>query len=282
MPILPSCGAHRAATRWPRCSAEADGTDARNALRRTLSVLRSGLGARGMVVDRSAVGLEEASVEVDLWRFRAALALARAHGHPAADPCPTCISALEEALAWDRGPFMEGFTLRDSENFDDWQAAEGEAHRRDLAGAFERLARARAGERRWDLAAETTRRWLAVDPLHEPAHQLMIASLARSGEVAAAVAAYRDLVRTLDRELGVSPLPETTDLAEAVKDGRLGPDHTSTELMPGLAETAPLPMELSLASSAVADAAKRALNSCPSSAATVTWRGSWPRSKGRA
>jgi DNA-binding SARP family transcriptional activator/tetratricopeptide (TPR) repeat protein len=228
-----------AALLWP----EADGTDARNALRRTLSVLRSGLGARGLVVDRSAVGLEEGSVEVDIWHFRAALAQARAHGHPAADPCTMCISALEEALAWDRGPLMEGFTLRDSETFDDWQAAEGEAHRRDLAGAFERLARARSAERRWDLATEATRRWLAVDPLHEPAHQLMIAALARSGEGAAAIAAYRDLVRTLDRELGVAPLPETADLAEAVREGRLGPDDRPTASVSSPAEPAPFPAE---------------------------------------
>jgi DNA-binding SARP family transcriptional activator len=124
---------------------------------------------------------------------------------------------------------MEGFALRDSEVFDEWQAAEGEAHRRDLAGALERLARARASEGRWDLATETTRRWIEVDPLHEPAHQLMITALARSGEVAGALAQYRDLVRTLDRELGVAPLPETADLAEAIRDGRLGPDPTTAE-----------------------------------------------------
>lgn len=241
-----------AALLWP----EADGTDARNALRRTLSVLRSGLGGRGLIVDRSAVALQEASVEVDLWCFRAALAQARAHGHPATDACPTCVAALDEALAWDRGPFMEGFSLRDSEPFDEWQAAEGEAHRRDLAGVLERLARARAAERRWDLATEATRRWLEVDPLHEPAHQMMITTLARSGEAAASVDQYRDLVRILDRELGVAPLPETADLAEAVRNGRLGPDLTSTEPAPGLAERAPGPAESSLASMSAASPAE--------------------------
>ncbi|HEY8198882.1 MAG TPA: AAA family ATPase [Candidatus Limnocylindrales bacterium] len=214
-----------AALLWP----ESDGADARNALRRTLSVLRAGLAGRGLVIDRSAVALEERSVEVDLSHFRSALARARGHGHPASEACPACIAALDEALAWDRGPFMEGFALRDSEAFDDWQAAEGEAHRRDLAGALERLARARAAERRWDLATDVTRRWLEVDPLHEPAHQLMISALARSGEVAGAIAQYRDLVRTLDRELGVAPLPETSELADAVRDGRLGPDPVAGE-----------------------------------------------------
>jgi DNA-binding SARP family transcriptional activator/Tfp pilus assembly protein PilF len=208
-----------AALLWP----ESDGTDARNAFRRTLSVLRAGLDGKGLIVDRSAVALDGESLDTDLWRFREALARARGHDHPPADPCPACLAALDEALSWDRGPFMDGFSLRDSEEFDDWQATEAEGHRRDLAGALERVARARANERRWDVTIEAARRWLAVDPLHEPAHQLMIATLARSGETAAAIAHYRDLVRMLDRELGVAPLPETTDLFEAIRDGRQGP-----------------------------------------------------------
>jgi tetratricopeptide (TPR) repeat protein len=44
--------------------------------------------------------------------------------------------------------------------------------------------------------------------------------LARSGEPAAALAQYRDCIRTLDRELGVAPLAETTDLAEAIRAGQ--------------------------------------------------------------
>jgi hypothetical protein len=203
-----------AALLWP----EADGTDARNALRRTLSVLRSGLGGRGLVVDRSAVALEEGSVEADLWRFRAALALARGHGHPASDACSTCVAALDEALAWDRGPFMEGFALRDSEVFDDWQAAEGEAPRRDLAGALERLpVRAPPSD-----AGFATRRPSAgsVDPLHEP---LTSWWSRRSGDQ---IAQYRDSCAP-SIGAGRRPLPETADLAEAIRDSRLGPDQTA-------------------------------------------------------
>jgi DNA-binding SARP family transcriptional activator len=218
-----------AALLWP----ESDGTDARNALRRTLSVLRSGLDGRGLIIDRSTVALDETSVDVDLWRFRAALASARSHHHPPGEPCQACLSALDEALVWDRGPFMEGFALRDSETFDDWQASEAEVHRRDLAGALERIARARAAERRWDRAIDAAGRWLEIDPLHEPAHQLMITTLARSGEPAAAIAQYRDFVRTLDRELGVATLAETAELAEAIQDGRLEPDLASHEPTPG-------------------------------------------------
>ncbi len=54
------------------------------------------------------------------------------------------------------------------------------------------------------------RRWLALDPLHEPAHRALIPIYATQGDRADALAQYRDCVRTLSRELGVPPLTETT------------------------------------------------------------------------
>ena len=206
-----------AALLWP----EADSSDARGALRRTLSVLRAGLRHAGLVVDRSAVSLDGAVFEVDLWSFEAALSIARGHDHSEGDLCPACLDALEAAASLDRGEFMAGFGLRDSEEFDEWQRAEAASHARQLAAVLERLARGQLSARAWDHAALAARRWLGLDPLHEPAHRLLMEVLARSGEPAAALAQYRDCIRTLDRELGVAPLPETTDLAEAIRGGQL-------------------------------------------------------------
>ena len=206
-----------AALLWP----EADSSDARGALRRTLSVLRAGLRQAGLVVDRSAVSLDGAAFEVDLWSFEAALAVARGHDHSEGDLCPACLDALEAAAGLDRGEFMAGFGLRDSEEFDEWQRAEAASHARQVAAVLERLARGQLSARAWDRAASAARRWLGLDPLHEPAHRLLMEVLARSGEAAAALAQYRDCIRILDRELGVAPLAETTDLAEAIRAGQL-------------------------------------------------------------
>ena len=202
-----------AALLWP----EADGPGARGALRRTLSVLRAGLGDRGLVIDRSAVGLDPSALEVDVWRFEEALAVARGHEHPGGVLCPVCRDALREAVALGRGEFMAGFALRDSDAFDEWQLAEGASYRRELAAVLERLARGEASARAWALAAPAARRWLELDSLHEPAHRLLMEVLARSGEPAAALTQYRDCVRILDRELGVAPLSETTGLAEEIR-----------------------------------------------------------------
>jgi DNA-binding SARP family transcriptional activator len=206
-----------AALLWP----EANGADARAALRRTLSVLNAGLGAGTLAIDRASVALREGQAEADLTRFRGLLGRARGHRHEPDKACPSCITTLDEALALDRGEFMSGFALRDSEAFDEWQVAEAESHRRDLAGALERLARSLSAAGATERALVAGRRWLELDPLHEPAHRLLMELLATAGEPAAAIGQYRDCVRILDRELGVAPLPETTELYEAIRADRV-------------------------------------------------------------
>ena len=231
-----------AALLWP----DASDSDARAALRRTLSVLNAGLGAGALSIDRSSVALRDDAAELDVRQFRAALGRARDHAHEDASACQTCAAALEEAISLDRGEFMAGFALRDSEAFDEWHLAEAESHRRDLAGALERLARSLAASSATERALVVGRRWLETDPLHEPAHRLLMELLARAGEPAAAIGQYRNCVRILDRDLGVAPLPETTELYEAIRGGRIPPTQPSPTRVPmaDLHASAPLPLPL--------------------------------------
>lgn len=220
---LPASRETLAALLWP----DSGDTDARGALRRTLSVLNTALGGIGLAIDRSTVGLAGEGIEVDVRAFRRALARARDHGHPPDQPCSGCLASLDEAVALDRGEFMAGFALRDSETFDEWQLAEAEAHRRDLAGALERLARGRVAGGAWEAAVTAGGRWLDLDSLHEPAHRLLMTALGRAGEPAAAIRQYRECVRILDAELGVAPLAETTALYEAIRVGDIAVDTRS-------------------------------------------------------
>ena len=72
-------------------------------------------------------------------------------------------------------------------------------------------------------AVAHAQRWQALDPLHEPAYQALIRLLAWTGQRSAALRQYRALVRILDTELAVRPLPETTELYDDVRAGRLAP-----------------------------------------------------------
>ena len=126
------------------------------------------------------------------------------------------------------GDFLEGFSLRDSPEFDDWQIREADTLGRELGSALRRWYSCWLRVVNMSAAIPYARRWLEVDPLHEPAHRELIRLYAWSGDRAAALEQYRNCVRTLSQELGVAPLDETAALYEQVNDGSLAPPQEAS------------------------------------------------------
>ena len=203
---------------WP----DVDSSRAHGALRRTLSALHKALGGDGLIIDRETVNLERgAGTWIDVDAFHALLAECRTHGHPANEVCAACLPKLLKAAAFYRDDFMVGFSLRDSPAFDDWQFFQMESLRRELASVLERLAAGLSAQGDFESAIAHARRWLALDPLHEPAHRQLMLLYAWAGQRAAALRQYREGVRVLEQELSVAPLAETTALYDAIKENQL-------------------------------------------------------------
>ena len=119
---------------WPTATPDR----ARASLRRTLSVLTSGLGDRWVAADRAAIWLDpDDDVDCDVTRFTTGVATLRAHAtaaHPDGEPsaCPGCLPTLRSLADAYTGPFLDGFVLRDAPAFDDWVGARDEALRLSL------------------------------------------------------------------------------------------------------------------------------------------------------
>lgn len=203
---------------WP----EYDQERARAAFRRTLSVLRRALGGRWLLADRTSLRLEGPGIESDVGKLLEAVQRASAHDH-SGTPCPDCTTLLAAAAPAATADFMSGFSLRDSPEFEEWQQLQAESLRRVLARALEGLVQDLAGLGELERAIATAHEWLRLDPLHEPAHRSLMQLYAWAGDRNAALEHYRDCVALLDRELGVAPLPETTEIYEAVREQRLQP-----------------------------------------------------------
>jgi DNA-binding SARP family transcriptional activator len=71
----------------------------------------------------------------------------------------------------------------------------------------------------WVEAAQHASAVLAIDPLREDVHRLLMRIHARSGNRSAALAQFESLKRVLEDELDVSPMPETTRLASSIARG---------------------------------------------------------------
>lgn len=195
-----------AAMLWP----ESDDEAARGALRRTLSVLRTALDGRWLRVDRAKVDLPAAARRLDLDDVEQAAATGD-------------LVRLRTAASLARGPFLAGFSLRDSPDFDDWRATRATAVDRLVGTVLDRMADAARESGDLAAASEAARRRTMLDPLDEDAHRRLMRLLAEEGDRAAAIRQYRALVGILERELGVAPLEETTALYDAIRDGTLAP-----------------------------------------------------------
>ena len=212
---------------WP----DQDPEHARGALRRTLSALRKSVGEEWVDTTGDSVALRPGPT-VDVARFRSLAA--------------GDLAALEQAVAVFRGELLEGFFLRDSPAFDAWHMREADALGRELGTALGRLVRGLAERGAYPEAIGHAQRWLALDPLHEPAHRELIRLYALAGDRAAALAQYRDCVRTLSQELGVPPVDETAALFEQVSEGTLVAPNVAVAAIAAPVRPAAPPSELPL------------------------------------
>jgi class 3 adenylate cyclase/DNA-binding SARP family transcriptional activator len=199
-----------------------DQSRARAYLRRDLAVLNSSLGGDWLETEQDRVELTpEAGFWLDVAQFQQLLARSRSHEHAPETVCADCLPLLTEAAKLYTDDFLAGFTLRDCPEFDDWQFFQAEGLRQELAAVLERLLEGLRGQGESEAAIPHARRWVALDPLHEPAQQALIQIYGQTGQQAAALRQYEEFAALLEAELGLPPAEETTTLYEAIKAQRL-------------------------------------------------------------
>jgi serine/threonine protein kinase/predicted ATPase/DNA-binding SARP family transcriptional activator len=209
---------------WP----EYDQSGARANLRRDLSYLKRALDDDVLAIDWSEVGINpQAALHLDVTGFTSRLAQAQAHRHPPSQLCPACLAALTEAVDLSSDDFMAGFSLPDCPEFDEWQFFQRESLRRSLATALQQLIDWHVAQGTPEPGIAYARRWLALDPLHEPAHRRLMQLYAWDGQQAAALRQFDECVRLLDEELGVAPEAETAAMYQAIKARKLPPPATA-------------------------------------------------------
>ena len=126
-----------------------------------------------------------------------------------------------------RGDLLTKFTLRDAPDFDLWQVCQTEALRLELAEALEKLAENHMASGNFERALCCAGRWLALDPLCEPAHRCLMRLYAATDDRRAAIQQYTACQEVLAKELGISPEPETVAVYEKIKTGTVAQSDPS-------------------------------------------------------
>jgi len=118
-----------------------------------------------------------------------------------------------------RGPFLEGFHLDDSLEFDQWLEAERATLASQYSTALERLARLAETAEDDEAALRWWRKLTEVDPLGSRYAAGLIRALMRIGDHATALQVAKRHEGLLIRELGMSAGPEIATLVADLREG---------------------------------------------------------------
>ena len=216
---------------WP----DESQSDARSNLRRVLSELNTALGVPVFQADRETIELvKNEHVWIDVAAFLPALAAAQAHDHRGLAPCAECIGRLAAAAELYRADLLAGFSLRDSQGFDEWLVLRAEQLRGQFAQVLELLIQGYRAQAAYHEASAAARRLLALDAFDEAVQRTLIELLAVAGHHTAALRQYEECARLLDQELGIAPQPETTALYQQIRSGAFRTRRSATQLEPAL------------------------------------------------
>jgi len=125
----------------------------------------------------------------------------------------------EEAVGLYGGPLLEGFVVHDVGGFDAWLEGERDRLRLAFLDAGTRRAADLVSHGRFDEAARLLARVHDADPLAEDVLAAYMRALYLAGRRDAALSAYSRFASELEEELGLTPLPATAELAEAIRRG---------------------------------------------------------------
>jgi DNA-binding SARP family transcriptional activator len=123
--------------------------------------------------------------------------------------------ALQQAVDLYRGPFLAGFSLPGSPEFEAWCLQEQCAQERLYLEALDALIKDCTARGAYQDAIVYAQRYLETDELAEKVHRRLIELYTLDGDRGAALHQFERCVTVLERELGVSPLPETRMAYEA-------------------------------------------------------------------
>jgi predicted ATPase/DNA-binding SARP family transcriptional activator len=152
---------------------------------------------------------------------------------------------LGEAVSLYHGPFLEGFTVKDSAAFEEWALLKREQIGRQVSKIYQQLVAhyERAGA--YDRALDYAWQWAELESIDEEAHRWVMRLLAASGQRTAALAHYDSLCRILADELDVQPSEETQALYQALHDEELAGPSPPVSLSKDVnASPAGLPVEV--------------------------------------
>src|SRR6266571_2062737 len=241
---------------WP----ESDKTRSKGALRRTLVYLRNTLqeevapsALSHLIAERDTLAFNFASeFQMDVHALQLAFKDVRPSsrsGDLQGEARSTLLAHFQDAVEQYRGDFLEGFSLDDAPDFDDWTRLQREVWHQRMSAVFDRLSQMLSDGGELPAALETARRWIKHDRLNETAYRRLMQIHFTRGERTAALQTYETCRMMLAKELRTKTAPETEALFERLRTQILPRGETRLSTTSSTPQVPSVPSPLSLLAS---------------------------------
>ncbi len=131
----------------------------------------------------------------------------------------TRVEALRQAVELYRGPFLSGFSLNCSAEFEFWTLEQRRALERLYLESLAVLIESETARGTYEAAITYAQRYLHTDDLAEGVHRRLIELYATIGDRTAAMRQFETCAAVLERELGISPQPMTWAAYQVICEG---------------------------------------------------------------
>ncbi len=181
-------------------------------LRVLLNSLRKHLGNELETSRQSARLRRSPAWKMDSLDFETLIRAEQEHAFGLTSLTESGAESLEAALRLYRGDFLAGVYFRESSRFEEWATLNRERLRLLAVTALENLLDYYKRCGNYPAGIRAVQRLLTFDPLREESHRELMLLLARNGQNALALRQYDILRVMLEKEMGISPAPETEAL----------------------------------------------------------------------
>ncbi|MEM7130966.1 MAG: BTAD domain-containing putative transcriptional regulator [Chloroflexota bacterium] len=199
---------------------------ARASLRHALKNLRDLLGDR--TIEPPFIDADHKTIQLnpnadycsDIAKFEQEIALLSGAQPKTVDTYLIC--SLQSIVDEYRGPFLQGFSLPDCVEFEEWVLLTRERYQTQVLSVLQLLATHFEDEAAYDMADRYAQRQLAIDPFQEAVHRQRMRVLTLNGQRTAAILQYETCRALFADELNVEPATETAKLYKAIQVGKFG------------------------------------------------------------
>lgn len=159
----------------------------------------------------------EATADFDVANFNQALATSRQLAQQQVEDNEAWLAALAKTVALYRGELLQGFSLPDAPDFDDWLAMQREHNYLAVLEALQQIFNSYTQRGDLNQTRHYGQQLLLLEPWNEAVHRALIVALIAAGKPHAALRQFELCRKTLADQLGLEPEEATVALIEPLQ-----------------------------------------------------------------